>query len=129
MNTAVRSESVIDEKPKSVVSNKEVIVSTQDTNEPYSIFKEKSNKPFSAQYFDIDNLSESEVFKDELSTIDSYMLELVKRGVLSDDKEAVSKKIKSIEKMANIDILESTALRMKKLSAFMKYLREIDYAI
>jgi hypothetical protein len=118
------------ETPKPVAVNKEEIVgSDTEDNKPLTIAINETKSPFSARYFDITNLSESETFKDELNTIDQYLLKLVSTGKLKDDSKSALKKIKSIEKMANIEDTESNARKMMKLSAFVKYLQQIDYAI
>ncbi len=128
-DTTFKTAEPIAEKAEIKATNKEVVVAVDATEEPFSIYKDTHKNPYSAKYFGIDNLSESEVFNEDLQSIDSYLLDLVKRGSLKDNKEAVDKKIKAIEKMADIDSLESNAQRMRKLSAFVRYLREIDYAI
>ena len=66
---------------------------------------------------------------EDVTNIENYLTELVSTGKLENVVKSAKEKLKSLEKMAGIDKLESKAQRLIKLSEFITYLRKLDERI
>ena len=99
-----------------------------DVPVPYLDFKNTHNKPFTAEYFELGNLwnDRDGGFQSELNTIESYMFNLIGDGKIANSTEAVTAKIKSMEKQAGIKKFDTTNNRIAKVSAFTKFLRDVE---
>ena len=65
-------------------------------------------------------------FKEDFDVISSYFKDKINQGEMSDSIESVNEKLKWIEKMANIDKTERTVMKIEKIKAFVKFLKETD---
>ena len=93
---------------------------------PYTEYRMENKVPYTAKYLGIENVWDSKEMESDISEIEDYLNELVTKGELDNTTETVGKKLKSIEKMANIDQMESKGERVIKLSSFIKYLKLLD---
>lgn len=119
------SETKVSEPEKS--TNKQSTVDA-DIPVPYLDFKNTHNKPFTAEYFELGSLwnDRDGGFSSELSIIENYMFNLIGNGKIANSTEAVSEKIKNIEKQAGIKKFETTNNRIAKVAAFTKFLRDVE---
>src|SRR4030042_3664728 len=97
-----------------------------EVESPYTEFQAENKIPYTAKYLGVENVWEDKVMADDIQKIEDYIGNLVNKGELKNDISTVNKKLKSIEKMANIDALEGHGLRLIKLSSFIKYLKHLD---
>src|SRR4030042_4722204 len=97
-----------------------------DVESPYTEYQIENKMPYAAKYLGVENIWEDKVMADDVQEIEDYISELVIKGELKNAIGTVNKKLKSIEKMANIDSLEGQGLRLIKLSSFIKYLKHLD---
>jgi hypothetical protein len=65
-------------------------------------------------------------FKEDFDVIDSYFKDKINHGEMEDTVEAVKEKLKWIEKMVNIDKTERTVMKIEKIKAFIRFLKETD---
>ena len=93
---------------------------------PYTEYQSETKIPYTAKYLGVENIWEEREIADDIQEIEEYIGDQVNRGELKNDIGTVKTKLKSIEKMANIDTLESPGLRLIKLSSFIKYLKHLD---
>lgn len=99
-----------------------------DVPVPYLDFKNTHNKPFTAEYFELGSLWDDRDggFSSELNIIEGYMFNLIGDGKIANSTEAVSEKIKSMEKQAGIKKFDTTNNRIAKVAAFTKFLRDVE---
>ena len=109
-------------------TNKQSTTVGADVPVPYLDFKNTHNKPFTAEYFELGNLWDDRDggFKSELSIIEGYMFNLIGDGKIANSTEAVSAKIKSMEKQAGIKKFDTTNNRIAKVAAFTKFLKDVE---
>lgn len=93
---------------------------------PFTEYRVENKVPYTAKYLGVENVWETKDMESDIQEIEEYLNDLVATGKLDNSVETVKKKLKAIEKMANIDQLESRGERIIKLSAFIQYLRLLD---
>lgn len=98
-----------------------------DITPPFTEYLKEKNVPYTAEYFGIQNLWKDETFANDIKKIENYFIGKIAGGDVKDDVKAVEKKIKSIEKMIELDGSETDARKLMKLSAFIDYLEKINY--
>lgn len=132
-NATFRQASTPSESKTSEAQKPEQATNTQtsvseDVPVPYLDFKNTHNKPFTAEYFELGSLWDDMDggFKSELSIIESYMFNLIGDGKIENSTEAVTAKIKNIEKQAGIKKFDTTSNRISKVVAFTKFLRDVE---
>jgi hypothetical protein len=99
---------------------------TTDVEVPFTMYKSKNKLPFTADYIGAKLTWDEAAMVDDVSSVESYLTELVVEGELEDTSKAATEKLKALEKMAGIDKIESRAQRLIKLSEFVKYLKSIE---
>lgn len=97
-----------------------------DIEVPYTDYQNEHKIPYSAKYMGVENTWEEFGISDDIQTIEEYVGDLVNKGELENSIKTVEKKLKSIEKMANIDGMESGAQRLIKLATFIQYLQTLE---
>jgi hypothetical protein len=93
---------------------------------PFTEYRAENKVPYTAKYLNIESVWETREMESDVQDIEDYLSELVTRGKLDNNIETVGKKLKSIEKMANIDQLESRGERIIKLASFIQYLKLLE---
>lgn len=94
-----------------------------DTTVPFTAYNQEHSHPYTADKYELgDHWKEYE----EVSVIEDYFKDLIDQGQMANSTEAVDEKLKSIEKMINIDKTMRTVLKLGKISAYIKFLRETD---
>ena len=108
-------------------AEEKVTTGTGKEDVPFLDYRRFNHKPFMADYYGIENIwdVDSTITK-EVETVEDYLKGQVEVGELKNDTEAVKKKIKKLEKMANIDDTERTSDKMRKLVAFINYQKELE---
>jgi hypothetical protein len=122
---AQTSESPKAEAPK---ADKTQTAVEADVPVPYLDYKTMNHKPFTVEYFELGNLWDDRDggFKSEINIIEDYMYHLIGSGKISNSTEAVREKIKSMEKQAGISKFDTTTHRIAKITAFTKFLQEVE---
>lgn len=95
---------------------------------PYLDYKNINKKPFTAEYFELGNFWDDKDggFENELSIIEDYIYHLIGDGQIGNSTDAVSEKIKSLEKQAGIKKYDPTVSRVAKVAAFTKFLKDTE---
>jgi hypothetical protein len=97
-----------------------------DIETPFTEYRNENKLPFTADYMDVKLTWEEADMVEDVTAIEDYLSSLVAVGDLSNSTKAAREKLKSVEKMAGIDKLESQAQRLIKLAEFVKYLGKIE---
>lgn len=97
-----------------------------DVTPPYSEYKRITGKPIEAEYFGLGNhwqVYEGEV-GDELKVIQDYFQEKTGSGEMDNSVDAVKTKLKELERLVGVDKTERTVVKMAKIAAYVKFLKE-----
>ncbi len=108
-----------------VVSDPKRVVSTE-VEAPFTEYQIEHKLPFTADYFEAKLTWDEKEMVGDIESVESYLKELVLSGKLENSNKAAKEKLKAIEKMANIDKLESKAQRLVQLAEFVKYLKTLE---
>ncbi len=88
---------------------------------PLTIYEQENKKPFCAEYFQLgDHWGEFE----EITPIENYLKGEVSEGRMENSLAAAKAKLKSIEKMVNLDPSERQVVKLGKILAYVKFLNE-----
>lgn len=95
---------------------------------PYLDYKNTNHKPFTVEYFELGNMWDDKDggFESEINIIEDYMYHLIGDGQIANSTEAVKEKIRSLEKQAGIKKFDTTTNRISKITAFTKFLKEVE---
>lgn len=115
-------ESVID--PKVKVDHDRYVKT--EVESPFTEYRNEHKIPFTADYIGTPLTWDEQDMVGDVTAIEDYLTELVKKGELSNDNKSAKEKLIKLEKMAGIDKLESKAQRLIKLAEFVTYLRKLD---
>jgi hypothetical protein len=128
ITTTFRTQSAPEPEPtaKSVI-HKDVDSFQKTEVEPtFTMYKADNKLPFTADYLDVKLTWDQADMVDDIMAIEDYLKKLVIDGEVADSPKIVGQKLKSLEKMAGIDKLESQAQRLIKLAEFVTYLQKLD---
>lgn len=106
--------------------SKPEVNTTPLVEKPFTLYQQENKLPLTADYFDVKLTWDEANMVGDIQAIENYMKQLVLSGEVEDSSNKVRQKMKQIEKLANIDQLESTAQRIIRLSEFVKYLQKIE---
>lgn len=97
-------------------------------NESFLGYEMETQKPYLSEYFNVQETWNEPLagFKEDFDVIDSYFKDKINHGEMEDTVEAVKEKLKWIEKMVNIDKTERTVMKIEKIKAFIRFLKETD---
>lgn len=123
--TAQTSEPTIQEQ--AIDAEKVITPQEHNVTPPFTEYLKEKKVPYTAEYFGIQNLWNDETFSNDIKKLENYFIRKIASGDVKDDIGAVEKKIKSIEKMIELDGSETDARKLMKLSAFIDYLEKINY--
>jgi len=112
--------------PKTV-DNKDIKVSGEsDIEVPFLDYRSEHKKPFCADFFGLGDIGNDSVYEDDISQIEGYLKGLIDKGKIPNDTKIAREKLKQMEKMVGYDKTERTVVKMAKLSAYVKFLKETD---
>jgi len=98
---------------------------TVDVEPPYTSYEGENHHSYLVDHYE---LGESkDLFNDEIKTIDGYFKSLAEHGKIDNKLSTIKSLIAKYEKMANIGKEERTVMKIAKLSAFVKFLRESEH--
>lgn len=127
-NTTFRSAqtSTTQSVPKTA-DNKDINVGGEsDIEVPFLDYRSEHKRPFCADFFDLGDIGNNEVYSDDIGEIESYLKEQVDNGKMTNSTSIAKEKLKQMEKMVGYDKTERTVVKMAKLAAYVKFLRETD---
>lgn len=93
---------------------------------PFTEYRNKNKLPLTADYIDAKLTWDEADMVDDVMMIEDYLTNLVHTGELENSIKSAKDKLKNLEKMANIDKLESKAQKLIKLAEFVKYMKNLD---
>lgn len=109
------------------VDSKDTLVSGESSIEvPFLDYRSEHKRPFCADFFDLGDIGNSEVYSDDIGEIESYLKDQVDKGKMTNSISTAKEKLKQMEKMIGYDKTERTVVKMAKLAAYVKFLRETD---
>lgn len=127
-NTTFRSAqtSTTQSVPKTA-DNKDINVGGEsDIEVPFLDYRSEHKKPFCADFFGLGDIGNDSVYDDDIGQIEGYLKDLIDRGKMPNDTKMAKEKLKQMEKMVGYDKTERTVVKMAKLAAYVKFLRETD---
>jgi len=99
---------------------------TQETSvePPYTDYENINNHPYTVEYFDLGDLWDRPEagFSKEVGLIENFFKEEIGQGEIGNNKEAVIKKLKQMEKINNIDKTDRKITRIETISAYVEFL-------
>lgn len=105
----------------------EVKVSGESNVEvPFLDYRSEHKKPFCADFFELGDMSNESVYDDDIGEIEDYLKEQIESGKMDNSIQSAKDKLKAMEKLVGYDKTERTVVKMAKLSAYVKFLRDID---
>lgn len=119
------------EAPETVVDTTPKVSEKGDTSTKLvATYQDATGTPYTAQHYEIANLWDAEKgFQSEVSTIESYIKDLVSDDRLDNSTDSADKWFKQAEKKAGVTPDDTTTTKLIKLSAWVKMQREIDSAM
>ena len=112
--------------PKTV-ANKDLKVSgDSDVEVPFLDYRSEHKTPFCADFFDLGEHGSNEIYNDDIGVIEEYLKDQVNSGKMQNDTKMARDKLKQMEKMVGYDKTERTIVKMAKLAAYVKFLKETD---
>jgi len=112
--------------PKTV-DNKDIKVSGEsDIEVPFLDYRSEHKRPFCADFFELGEQGNSEIYSDDIGVIEGYIKDQISQGKMPNDTKMAKEKLKQMEKMIGYDKTERTVVKMAKLSAYVKFLKETD---
>lgn len=93
---------------------------------PFTEYRNVNKLPLTADYIDAKLTWDEADMVEDVMMVEDYLAELVNTGELENTVKSAREKLKSLEKMAGIDKLESKAQKLVKLATFVDYLRNLD---
>lgn len=106
-------------------------VSEVTVEPPFTSYEIDKGKPFLVDHYELGSLwNETDMYsngyKDEVTSINTYLEHLINTGELNNTLESVRGKLKSIEKMINIPKDARTAVRVGQVAAYVDFLLKSD---
>lgn len=110
-----------------MADNKDIKVSGDSSIEvPFLDYRSEHKRPFCADFFELGEQGNSEVYDDDIGVIEGYLKDLIDKGKMPNDTKIAKEKLKQMEKMVDYDKTERTVVKMAKLAAYVKFLKETD---
>ena len=99
-----------------------------DVEPPYTDYQTIKHKPYMVDYFKLDGNWEDKTggFKQEIEALEAYVRERIEQGQLDNTIDAVKGFFKKVEKMSQADQTERVTMRISKMAAYIKFLKETD---
>lgn len=91
---------------------------------PYTSYEVDHQRPFVADHYGLGD--SHKVFESEIKEIEGYFKDKADHGKIENSTKTIKDLIAKYEKMANIGKEERTSMRVAKLAAFIRFLRETD---
>ena len=110
-----------------MVDNKDIKVSGESNIEvPFLDYRSEHKRPFCADFFELGDSGNSDVYDDDIGQIESYLKDQIDKGKMPNNTNIAREKLKQMEKMIGYDKTERNVVKMAKLAAYVKFLRETD---
>lgn len=91
---------------------------------PYTSYEVDHQRPFIADHYELGD--QHKAFESEIKEIEGYFKDKAEHGKIANDTKTIRDLISKYEKMANIGKEERTVMRVAKLAAFIRFMRESD---
>lgn len=89
---------------------------------PFTSYEQENSHPYIVDHYELG--SSAREFDEEIKNIEGYFKDQADHGKIDNSISTVKGLIAKYEKMANIGKEERTVMKIAKLSAFIKFLRE-----
>jgi hypothetical protein len=95
---------------------------------PYTDYETEHGKPYSAEYFQLGDTwnDPNGGFAPELSLIEEFVSDRIRKGELPNNVKAVKEAIKKMEKVTNLSEYDAPIKKIEILSAYIKFLMTTD---
>jgi hypothetical protein len=112
--------------PKTVKNNDLKVSGDSNVEVPFLDYRSEHKRPFCADFFELGELGNDNVYEDDIGQIESYLKDLIDKGKMPNDTNIAKEKLKQMEKMIGYDKTERKVVKMAKLAAYVKFLKETD---
>lgn len=124
-DTVFRSRTVSTPSAPVVAPSDPKVLGNSSVEVPYTEYQRETNESYVAKRYDLgDTWNDPAGFKEEVGQIEKFFKGEIERGKLDNTTKAVEAKIKEYEQVAGIDKTERTVMKIAKLAAYVKFLRE-----
>lgn len=89
-------------------------------------YMEDQGKPYAAKYYDVESIADEPQFKRDLSEIEGFIQDRVKKGKLDNSTKAASEYLKELEKKAGLSRYESTNKRISTILEYIDFIRKVE---
>jgi hypothetical protein len=123
VSEAPQSETPVVAKPDFVTPTTPDLVDAK----PFTLYKMQNKTPLVAQLMDIStywDVPEAGMGGD-VQAIEDYLLSSVRDGRYADSMGTIKQVVKTLEKEAGVDKLETMSVKLKKIAAYVRYLGEL----
>jgi hypothetical protein len=93
---------------------------------PFLDYKSEHKRPFCADFFELGEMGGESVYDDDIGQIEEYLKQQIEQGKMTNSTQSAKDKLKAMEKMIGYDKTERTVVKMAKLSAYVKFLKETE---
>lgn len=108
-------------------TDKSVTQTPTSVEPPFSEYENKKGHPYIVDYFELGRYwNTGDVYTGEVETINTYLNHLIHTGEINNTTGAVKSKLKSIEKMVNVQPDDRAASRVGRVAAYMEFLIKAD---
>lgn len=97
---------------------------TTDIEPPLTGYEAVNKKPFTVEHYELPEVWEP--FSDDVSIIETYLQEKAEKGEIENSTQAAKELLKKVEKMVNSDKTERTVVKLAKVAAYIKFLKETE---
>ena len=96
---------------------------------PFTEYSTVNHRPYTADYFGVGEFWESKIggFKPEMDEIEGFVADQVSQGKMDNSLAAVKEFYRKIEKMSGVDKTERTVIRIAKMAAYIKFMKETEH--
>jgi len=89
-------------------------------------YMDDQGKPYVAKYFDVESIADEPQFKRDLSEIEGFVQDRVKKGKLDNSTKAASDYLKELERKAGLSRYESTNKRISTLLEYIDFVKKVE---
>lgn len=110
------------------VDNKKIQGHDSEIDPPYTDFERVKGHPYTVDYFELGDLWDRPEgsFKKEVSLIEEYLTNKINTGKMGNNREAVKKELKRIEKLVDVDKTDRKITRIETIAAYVEFLMRAD---
>jgi len=95
---------------------------------PYTDYEKENGKPYVVDHFKLGDTWQETMggFTKEITLIEEFLSDQIKKGDIPNNKEAVKDAIKKMEKLTGVDKNSRPVVKIEGLAAYVEFLMKVD---